>query len=103
MSLRHLLDHKELCVEGGGGRIKVQSARGSQTLTLLTDIMLVVSVPVLSEQITEVQPRVSTDGRLRTMAFLRAILRVPNARQVVMTAVNPSGMAATANATAILK
>ena len=34
-----------------------------------------VRVPVLSEQITEVQPRVSTDGRLRTMAFFLAMRR----------------------------
>ncbi|KAF3841268.1 hypothetical protein F7725_007130 [Dissostichus mawsoni] len=72
-------------------------------LTLQTDIWLVVRVPVLSEQITEVQPRVSTDGRLRTMAFFLAMRRVPRARQVVMTAGRPSGMAATARATAILK
>ena len=71
--------------------------------TLLTDIMLVVSVPVLSEQMTEVQPRVSTDGKLLTMAFFLAIRLVPRARQVVMTAGRPSGMAATARATAILK
>lgn len=58
-------------------------------LTLQTDIWLVVSVPVLSEQITEVQPSVSTDGKLRTMAFFRAILLVPRARQVVMTAGRP--------------
>ena len=38
-----------------------------------------------------------------TMAFRLAILRVPRARQVVMTAGRPSGMAATARATAILK
>ena len=62
-----------------------------------------VRVPVLSEQITEVQPRVSTDGKLRTIAFFLAIRLVPSARQVVMTAGSPSGMAATANATAILK
>lgn len=71
--------------------------------TLLTDIMLVVRVPVLSEQMTEVQPRVSTDGKLLTMAFFLAMRRVPRARQVVMTAGRPSGMAATARATAILK
>ena len=58
-------------------------------LTLQTDIWLVVSVPVLSEQITDVQPSVSTDGRLRTMAFFLAILLVPSARQVVMTAGRP--------------
>lgn len=58
-------------------------------LTLQTDIWLVVSVPVLSEQITDVQPSVSTDGRLRTMAFFLAILLVPSARHVVMTAGRP--------------
>ncbi len=51
----------------------------------------------------EVQPRVSTEGRERTMAFFLAMRRVPRARQVVMTAGRPSGMAATASATAILK
>jgi len=72
-------------------------------LTRQTDIWLVVRVPVLSEQMTEVQPRVSTEGRLRTMAFFLAMRRVPSARQVVMTAGRPSGMAATASATEILK
>lgn len=62
-----------------------------------------VSVPVLSEQMTEVHPRVSTEGSDRTMAFFFAIRRVPRAKQVVMTAGKPSGMAATAKATAILK
>lgn len=57
--------------------------------TLVTHIWLVVRVPVLSEQITEVQPRVSTDGRLLTMAFFLAMRRVPRARQVVMTAGKP--------------
>jgi len=63
----------------------------------------VVSVPVLSEHITEVQPRVSTDGNDLTIAFFLAIRRVPRAKQVVITAGKPSGMAATAKATAILK
>lgn len=70
---------------------------------LLTDIWLVVSVPVLSEQITEVQPSVSTEGRDLTIAFFLAIRRVPKAKQVVITAGKPSGIAATAKATAILK
>jgi hypothetical protein len=43
-----------------------------------------------------VQPSVSTDGNERTIAFFLAIRRVPNARQVVMTAGKPSGIAATA-------
>lgn len=58
---------------------------------LQTDIWLVVRVPVLSEQMTEVQPRVSTEGRLLTMAFFFAIRRVPKAKQVVMTAGSPVG------------
>ena len=45
--------------------------------SLQTDIWLVVRVPVLSEQMTEVQPSVSTEGKLRTMAFFLAIRRVP--------------------------
>lgn len=49
-----------------------------------------VRVPVLSEQMTEVQPRVSTEGRLLTMAFFLAMRRVPRARQVVMTAGRPA-------------
>ena len=51
--------------------------------------MFVVSVPVLSEQMTEVHPNVSTDGKERTIAFFLAIRRVPRARQVVMTAGRP--------------
>ena len=58
-----------------------------------------VRVPVLSEQITEVQPRVSTEGKDLTIAFFFAIRRVPKARQVVITAGKPSGMAATVSVT----
>mmetsp|Transcript_29202 Transcript_29202/g.100710 ORF Transcript_29202/g.100710 Transcript_29202/m.100710 type:complete len:331 (+) Transcript_29202:2277-3269(+) len=85
------------------------NARGAEpslppaTTTFMHDIWLVVSVPVLSLQITVVHPSVSTDGSLRTIAFCCTILRVPRAKQVVMTVGRPSGMAATANATAILK
>ena len=38
-----------------------------------TVIWLVVRVPVLSVQMTEVQPKVSTEGSLRTMTFLLAM------------------------------
>jgi len=97
--------------------------------TLETDIIFVVRVPVLSLQITVVQPSVSTDGRDLTMAFNLAIRFVPRARHlqnqnrlikppwapksnyrklkqqrsthVVTTAGSPSGIAATARATAI--
>ena len=83
--------------------IKSEKFKLNKILTLLTDIWLVVKVPVLSEQITDVHPKVSTDGSERTIAFFLAIRLVPKARQVVMTAGNPSGIAATASATAILK
>jgi hypothetical protein len=43
-----------------------------------------------------VHPSVSTDGNERTIAFFFAIRRVPKARQVVITAGKPSGIAATA-------
>lgn len=52
------------------------------TITFETDIMFVVRVPVLSLQITVVQPKVSTDGNDRTIAFSRAILLVPRAKQL---------------------
>jgi hypothetical protein len=40
-------------------------------------ILLSVSVPVLSEQIAETEPSVSTDGSRLTMAFWLANTRVP--------------------------
>jgi len=48
-------------------------------------------------------PKVSTLGRVLTIAFFFAIYLLPNAKQVVITTLNPSGIAATANDTAILK
>jgi len=54
----------------------------------------------LSEQITEVEPRVSTECNRLTMAFSLAIWAMPTARVTVTTAGRPSGMAATASATA---
>lgn len=74
-----------------------------KTHTLATLIWLVVNVPVLSAQMTFVQPRVSTEGKDRTIAFFLAIFFVPRARQVVMTTGSPSGIAATASATAIYR
>ena len=46
-----------------------------------TLIWLVVSVPVLSEQMMVVHPRVSTDGSVRTMAFCLAIF-LPQGKRV---------------------
>ena len=89
----------------GGVRVRsgVSGEGARRGRALETVIWLVVSVPVLSEQMTDVQPSVSTEGSERTIAFLRAIRRVPSARHVVITAGRPSGIAATASATAILK
>ena len=50
---------------------------------------------------TLVHPKTSTEGKFLTIAFFLAIFLVPKAKQVVITIGNPSGMAATANATAI--
>ena len=54
----------------------------SGEITFETDIILVVRVPVLSLQITVVQPKVSTDGKDRTIAFNRAIRFVPRAKHL---------------------
>ena len=53
-------------------------------------------MPVLSEHMTFVQPRVSTAGRCRTIARWRAIFLTPRASTIVTTAGSPSGIAATA-------
>jgi len=62
-----------------------------------------VSVPVLSELIADVDPRVSTAGRLLMIAFLFAIATVPMARILMTTAGNASGMEPIASETPILK
>jgi hypothetical protein len=59
-----------------------------------------VSVPVLSEQITLVHPRVSTAGILRTRALRLAISCMAIASAPVTMAASASGTAATARAIA---
>ena len=66
----------------------------------LTIILFSVSVPVLSVHITETPPRVSTELSLLTIALFLAILCTPRARATVTIAGSPSGIAATARATA---
>ena len=61
-----------------------------------TVIWLRVSVPVLSDATTVVEPSVSTAGRWRMIARRRAIRRTPIASAIVTTAGSPSGTAATA-------
>ena len=62
-----------------------------------------VRVPVLSEQITWAQPRVSTAVRRRITALRLDIFVTPMDSTMVTTAARPSGMAATARLTAIMK
>jgi len=57
-----------------------------------------VSVPVLSVQMTVVEPSVSTAGRRRTSELARAIRCTPSASVMVATAGRPSGTAAIASA-----
>ena len=61
-----------------------------------------VSVPVLSEQITVVQPSVSTAESFFRIARFCAIRHMPIASVTVTTAGRPSGIAATASATALI-
>mmetsp|Transcript_13227 Transcript_13227/g.33323 ORF Transcript_13227/g.33323 Transcript_13227/m.33323 type:complete len:253 (-) Transcript_13227:1069-1827(-) len=68
-----------------------------------TVISFLVRVPVLSEQMTVTDPRVSTAGSWRMMALRRASVCIASAREMVTTAGRPSGMAATASTMAILK
>ena len=62
-------------------------------------ISFFVSVPVLSEQITDAEPSVSTDESFFTIARRRAIRCTPSASTTDSTAGRPSGTAATASET----
>ena len=66
----------------------------------MTVISFLVKVQVLSAQMISTDPRVSTEGSLRTRAFLRTIRLTPRLRASVTTAGNHSGIAATPRATA---
>ena len=62
-----------------------------------------VRVPVLSEQMTEALPSVSTAGRRRMIALRLTIRCTPMASTMVTMAGRPSGMADTASETAVMK
>ncbi len=59
--------------------------------TSTTVISFFVNVPVLSEQITVIEPNVSTEGSPLMIAFSFAISCTPTDRIMVKTAGNPSG------------
>ncbi|MNP45984.1 hypothetical protein D3C76_1399520 [compost metagenome] len=65
-------------------------------ISALTVISFMVRVPVLSEQITVIAPRVSTVGSLRIIAFCFAIVCTPRDRIIEIIAGRPSGTEATA-------
>ena len=83
--------------------IAVSRRRSSSPRCSTTVILFCVSVPVLSEQIIWVHPRVSTAVSFRMMAFLFDMLVTPMDSTMVTTAANPSGIAATAKDTATMK
>ena len=72
----------------------------SKSRSRFTVSSLQVRVPVLSVAITVQAPRPSMAGRARTMTLRRAMRLVAMVRATVMATGRPSGMAATARATA---
>ena len=74
----------------------VTSASPERVTTRTMVISFLVSVPVLSEQMTDVDPSVSTDDSFFTIARRAAIRCTPSASTTDRIAGNPSGTAATA-------
>merc|ERR1719316_96432 len=60
-----------------------------------------VKVPVLSVQMTDAEPKVSTAARRRTNTFFSTMAEQPFDKEIVTQSGIPSGMAATAKVTAI--
>ena len=81
----------------------VTSTTWLSTKSLVTVIWFFVKVPVLSVQMTVQAPSVSALGNFRTNALREAMRWTPSANAIVTTAGSPSGMAATASASAAIK
>ena len=73
--------------------------RPEVVITRCTVISPRVSVPVLSDAMTEAEPSVSTEASCFTMALWRAMRRTPMANTTERMAGRPSGTAATASDT----
>ena len=73
-----------------------RSCVSPSTSSTVTVMRFSVRVPVLSEQMTVTEPRVSTAGSLRMRAWRLSMRWAPRARAMVTTAGSPSGTAATA-------
>ena len=77
----------------------MKSLRPDAVITRCTVISPRVSVPVLSDAMTEADPSVSTEASFLTMAWWRAMRRTPIASTTDRIAGRPSGTAATARDT----
>ena len=77
--------------------------RSVRSTTSTTVIWFMVSVPVLSELMADVDPSVSTEVRFLTMALRLARSMAPMERMTCETVGSASGMAAMARATAVMK
>mmetsp|Transcript_695 Transcript_695/g.2417 ORF Transcript_695/g.2417 Transcript_695/m.2417 type:complete len:380 (-) Transcript_695:412-1551(-) len=82
-------------------RVREEEEEGHQSSA--SDISFKVKVPVLSTQTTSAQPRASTAGRRLTTAFRLAMRMTPRAKVTATQMGKPSGMAATAKDTPMVK
>ena len=89
--------------EAQWGPVTVIAGPPGVTASVRTTISFSVSVPVLSVQMTDTAPSVSTAGSRRTMALRSAIRWTPSASVMVSTAGSPSGIAETAMPTMAMK
>jgi hypothetical protein len=80
--------------------LPVTSTISPFTNNFVTVISFLVRVPVLSEQMIFTLPRVSTEDKRLTNTFFFTNLFTPSHKEIVTTAGNHSGIAATAKATA---